>query len=90
MIEAKGSYEMSLLFCKTTLCRPRRQYPAWSLPSENQISHKFKRFDDGFTMNEAVLLDAVHDFYTRGPHCCWNWILFLSCSGQDMKTFLFS
>jgi len=62
VIEAKGSSETSLLFCQTTPCRPRRQYPAWSLPSENQSSHKFKRFDDGFTMIEAVLLDAGQDF----------------------------
>lgn len=62
VIEAKGSSEMSLLFCQTTLCHPRRQYPAWSLPLENQISHKFKRFDDGFMTTEAVLLDAVQIF----------------------------
>jgi len=60
--EAKGSSKMSLLFCQTTPCRPRRQYPAWSLPLENQSSHKFKCFDDGFTMIEAVLLDAGQDF----------------------------
>jgi hypothetical protein len=66
VIEAKCSSETSLLLCQTTPCHPRRQYPAWSLPLENQISHKFKHFDDGFTMLEVVLLDAVQDFYATG------------------------
>jgi hypothetical protein len=82
---------MSLLFCQTTLYHPRRQYPAWSLPLENQISHKFKRFDDGFTMIEAVFFGCCPRFlYKRTTVLLELDSLFLSCGGQDMKTFLFS